>query len=111
VPAALRANCDHNWPDDAGRLDPTPFVWHARPAVAGCALIDPRQRLGESAGTPKRPPYLKTIHKAAPAVAVMATDITIDSATSFAQSQYDTHAISGRLHRRAASVPGNTGKR
>ena len=35
----------------------------------------------------------------------------MDSATSFAHSQYDTHAISGRLHCRAASVPGNTGKR
>ena len=54
---------------------------------------------------------MKTIHKAAPAVAVMATDITTDSATSFAHSQYDTHAISGRLHCRATSVSGNPGKR
>jgi hypothetical protein len=50
-------------------------------------------------------------HKVAPAVAVMATDITKASAISFAHSQYDTHTISGRLHCRAASIPGNTGKR
>jgi hypothetical protein len=55
--------------------------------------------------------YFKINHKAAPAVAVMATDITMDSAHSLAHSQYDTHAISGRLHCRAASVPGNRGKR
>ena len=63
----------------------------------------------------KRPPtgglYFKINHKPAPAAAVMTMDITMDSAISFANSQYDTHVISGRLHCRAASVPGNTGKR
>jgi hypothetical protein len=32
-------------------------------------------------------------HQQAPAAAVMAMEITIDNATSFAHSQYDTHAI------------------
>ena len=57
-------------------------------------------------GRQLRRPYFKINHKAAPAVAVTAIDITMDSANSFAHSQYDTHAISGRLHCRAASVPG-----
>ena len=50
-------------------------------------------------------------HKPAPATAVMAMDIATDSEISFAHSQYDTHAISGRLDCRAASVSGNIGKR
>ena len=54
---------------------------------------------------------MKTIHKAAAAVAVMATETTIDSATSFAHSQYDTNAISGWPSCHASSLPGNLGKR
>ena len=38
------------------------------------------------------------IHHMAPATAVMAMDIATDNEISFARSQYDTHAISGRLH-------------
>jgi hypothetical protein len=34
----------------------------------------------------------------------MAIDISKAFATSFAHSQYDIHAISGRLHCRAASI-------
>ena len=62
-------------------------------------------------GRQLRRPYFKINHKAALAVAMMAMDITMDSATSFAHSQYDTHTISDRLHCRSANVPGNTGKR
>ena len=37
-------------------------------------------------------------HQQAPATAVMAMDIATDCEISSAHSQYDTHAISGRLH-------------
>lgn len=47
--------------------------------------------MGESAVDARGHPYFKIIHKAAPAVAVIATDITMASAISFAHSQYDTH--------------------
>ena len=50
-------------------------------------------------------------HQTAKRTASMAIDISKAFATSFAHSQYDIHAISGRLHCRAASIPGNPGKR
>ena len=69
------------------------------PAAAGCHVpVDRRQRMGESAGRQLRRPYFMIHHKPAPATAVMAMDIATDSEISFAHSQYDTHAISGRLH-------------
>jgi hypothetical protein len=37
-------------------------------------------------------------------------DITMDSTISFANSQYDTHAISRRQHTVAISVSGKIGK-
>ena len=37
-------------------------------------------------------------HTLAPVAAVITMDITMDSAISFAHSQYDTHIISSRQH-------------
>ena len=50
-------------------------------------------------------------HKPAPATAVMAMDITTDSEISFAHSQYDNALNFRSATCRAASIPGNIGKR
>jgi hypothetical protein len=57
-------------------------------------LPSPRPKKGRQL----RRPYFMIHHRPAPATAVMAMDIATDSEISFAHSQYDTHAISGRLH-------------
>jgi hypothetical protein len=57
-----------------------------------------------------RRPYFMN-HQTDMRTASMAIDISKAFATSFAHSQYDIRAISGRLHCRAASIPGNPGKR
>ena len=57
-------------------------------------------------------PHFMISHTLAPVAAVTTMDIIMDSAISFAHSQYDTHIISSRQQAaHAAIVSGNTGKR
>jgi hypothetical protein len=55
-------------------------------------------RFWNDSGCQRRKPYSMINHKPAPVAAVITVDNSMDSAISFAPSQYDTHISPSRQH-------------